>query len=235
MSLVMERSIDTLKKFVDVINKSQAKNLYKLFRTLTVKGATICLLAHTNKYKDDDGNQIFEGTADLRNDLDELIYLDSHLNPTTKCLEITTRPDKVRAEFEPISYVIDLPNDREVREADAVINILSADDRELLDLIKGAIGEGSVSQKAIIESVSGRTAASTKKIRQLLLRHVRTAHPEFVAKLTGRGRDLEYSLSDPTSGFDDLSVGADVVLNGLPGRIAPSAAAVIPRVGVPPI
>ncbi len=198
--------LDTLKKFVDVIDKRQAKNLYKLMRTLTVKGATICLLGHCNKYKDDDGKAIFEGTADLRNDLDELIYLDSFFNESKNCLEITTRPDKVRAEFKPVSYVIDLANDRQVRESDVVFNIFSAEERGLLDLIKDAIREGSHSQKDIIDWVKGKTTSGERKIRERLLRHVKGTNPELVVRQTGRGKDLQYSLSDPAAGFDVLSV-----------------------------
>jgi hypothetical protein len=199
--------LDTLKKFVDVIDKRQAKNLYQLMRTLTVKGATVCLLGHCNKYKDEDGNAIFEGTADLRNDLDELIYLDGYKNEATNCLEITTRPDKIRAVFKPISFVIDLNNDRAVREQDTVINIISKDERELIDFIKAAIQDGCHSQKDIISWVKGKTTAGDKKIRERLLKHVQNNNPEFVARKTGRGKDLEYSLSDPMLAFQSTAEG----------------------------
>jgi len=65
---------DTLKKMVDVITKSRAKELYKLLRSLSAKGMTLILLAHTNKYNDANGRPIYEGTGDLRSDVDELIY-----------------------------------------------------------------------------------------------------------------------------------------------------------------
>lgn len=199
--------LDTLKKFVDVIDKRQAKEFNKLMRTLTLKGVTICLLGHCNKYKDDDGNPIFEGTADLRNDSDDLIYLDSCMNEATGCLEITTRPDKVRAEFAPISFVIDLKNDREVREQAAVINIISKEERELIDLIKAAIREGNHSQKDIINWVKEKTTAGDKKIRDRLVKHAQIQNPEFVVRKTGRGKDLEYSLSDAMLAFQNAAEG----------------------------
>jgi hypothetical protein len=199
--------LDTLKKFVDVIDKRQAKDLYKLMRSLTVKGATICLLGHCNKYKDDDGNPIYEGTADLRNDLDDLIYLDGYKNEATGCLEITTRPDKVRAEFTPISFVIDLKNDRAVREQATVINIISKEERELIDLIKAAIRGGCHSQKDIIGWVKERTTAGDKKIRDRLVKHAQIQNPEFVVRKTGRGKDLEYSLSDAMLAFQSAAEG----------------------------
>ena len=186
--------IDTLKKFLDVINKSQAKSFYKLMRSLTVKGATICLLAHTNKYTGEDGKQIFEGTADLRNDLDELIYLDSFKNESNNTLEVTTRPDKVRAEFAPKSFTIHLP-DRSVTEPDAVINILAKDDREILNLAKEAIASGLQKQKDIVDYVVTRTEHGAKKIRKSL--HFATQHiaPEISVEKTGAGKELRYSLA----------------------------------------
>ncbi len=196
--------LDTLKKFVDVIDKRQAKDLYKLMRTLTVKGATICLLGHCNKYKDDEGNAIFEGTADLRNDLDELIYLDSYKNENSNCLEVTTRPDKVRAQFSPKSFVINL-DDRTVTEPGHIFNVLSKDERVLLDLIKGAIEDGNHSQKDIIAWVKPKTKDGDKKIRGSLLRHSQGDNAEINVESTGRGKDLCYTLPNLFGAIPDDS------------------------------
>ncbi len=184
---------DTLKKFVDVIDKRMAKELYQLFRNLTVKGATICLLGHTNKYNDAEGNAIYEGTADLRNDLDELIYLDVYKNEANNTLEVTTRPDKVRAEFSPKSYVIDL-SDRSVTEPAGVIKILTKVDRDILDIIKEAIIAGNHSQKDIINHVKVKCTHSDKKIRSSLLFHSRGHLPEITVVMAGRAKDLHYGL-----------------------------------------
>ena len=192
--------IDTLKKFVDVINKNHAKGFYNLLRAITVKGATICLLGHTNKYKDEDGKSIFEGTADLRNDLDELIYLDNFKDEVANTLAVTTRPDKVRAEFSPRTFIINL-DDRSVTEADSVINILSKDDRELLDQIKAAITSGKSSQKDIIDAVKAATIFGDKKIREALIRHSNGPTAEIKVEATGRGKDLCYSIRNPFEGM----------------------------------
>ena len=106
---------DTLKKMTDVIDKSRAKKLYELLRGLTAKGATIILLAHTNKYKGEDGMPVFEGTGDLRSDVDELIYLIPHKNPDGT-MTVSTFPDKVRGAFQPVTFIIS--TDRKVSMAD---------------------------------------------------------------------------------------------------------------------
>lgn len=193
--------VDTLKKFVDVIDKRQAKGFYNLARSLSVRGATVCFLGHCNKYKDDEGKSIYEGTADLRNDLDEMIYLDSVMNENTNKLEITTRPDKVRAEFTPISFTIDFNDERKVTQSENVFKIISKEEREIVDLITAAIHAGNHSQKSIVEYVKGKTTLGDKKVRDKLIFHSNCDNPTFTVSSTGRGKDLHYSLCDSLIDF----------------------------------
>jgi hypothetical protein len=105
---------DTLKKMADVITKSKAKALYKTLRALTAKGMTIILLAHTNKYKGDDGKPVYEGTGDLRADVDELIYLIPEKHDDGS-MTVSTDPNsdtsKVRGVFVPITFEITADRD----------------------------------------------------------------------------------------------------------------------------
>lgn len=111
---------DTLKKMTDVINKNSAKKLYNLFRALSALGITIILLAHTNKYKDSDGNFIYEGTGDLESDCDDLVYLIPSKN-SGGSMTVSTQPsDKVRGAFKPITFTI-LP-DRSVRREETFVD-----------------------------------------------------------------------------------------------------------------
>jgi hypothetical protein len=182
--------VDTLKKFVNLIQKNEAKKFYQLLRGITVKGATICLLGHSNKYKDENGKQIFEGTADLRNDVDELIYLDAVKDENA--LIVTTRPDKVRAEFSSKTFSISLP-DRVVTELDEVIKIRPKEDREMLGLIKAAIQSGRHKQLDIVGFVIEHTSYGEKKIRGTLKRLV-SEGLEIEVRNTGVARELFYSL-----------------------------------------
>lgn len=147
-----------------------------------------------------------KGTADLRNDLDELIYLDSSMNDTMNRLEITTRPDKVRAEIAPISFYIDFDNERKVTQAESVIKIMSKEERELVELITNAIVTGNHSQKEIISSVKDKTTLSDKKIREKLIAHSAGDNSVFVARATGRGKDLHYSIREGCEDFDEVSL-----------------------------
>jgi hypothetical protein len=62
--------IDTLKKFTDLMNKTVQRGFYELLRRLVAKNATVIIAGHANKKPDEDGNLIYEGTADTMNDVD---------------------------------------------------------------------------------------------------------------------------------------------------------------------
>ena len=187
--------LDTLKKFVDVIEKRAAKELYSLLRALTVRGCTIVLLGHCNKHTDRDNRTIYEGTADLRNDLDELLYLDAQKDEAKSALRVTTRPDKVRADIKPRSFLIHLP-DRRVEELDKPLRIIPSAEEEILNLAVDGIWLDNTSQKKLVEFILNRvlSAAGEKKIKQLLARHAQEGDRITVRK-SGRAKDLIYCLT----------------------------------------
>lgn len=146
---------DTLKKMTDVIVKSHAKELFKLLRSMTAKGATIVTLGHTNKYKDSDGNPIYEGTGDLRSDFDELIYLVPEFHSDSS-ITVSTKPNKVRGKFEPITFEID--HERNVTLSDYVdvsAKIKAENQKEkdspTIELITDAINAEQFTEAKIVE------------------------------------------------------------------------------------
>ncbi len=114
--------LDTLKKFGDMMNKAKLKQFNSLLRTLTAKGITVICLAHTNKHDDKDGKPIFEGTGDIRNDFDELIYLIPIKNPDGTTT-VSTLKDKTRAAIRDESFII--TTDREVKLLEHHIDTLA--------------------------------------------------------------------------------------------------------------
>ena len=106
-------------------------------------GATIILLGHANKYRDANGNLIFEGTNDMRSDSDDLIFF-SHEKTFDGGIDVTTMIDttigaKVRGLFKPFSFNID--QDRRVTFYNEVktsidlrdLNTIKATDVNILD------------------------------------------------------------------------------------------------------
>ncbi len=97
--------LDTLKKCVDVINKSSVKDFNAVLRKLSARGCTVIMLAHTNKYRDQEDKLIYEGTGDVKSDTDELIYVEfkKHENGQT----ISTYPDKTRGVIRKMTFEMD--------------------------------------------------------------------------------------------------------------------------------
>ena len=166
---------DTLKKMTDVIQK---KSLLDLMRKLSNRGMTIVLLCHTNKHKDADGNRIFEGTSDLKSDVDELIYFDKAKQPDGS-LVVTTRPDKTRADIQPLTFEIGA--DREVTLKDTVVDVKNINaleeqkerDAELIACIETALAYGPAIQKDVIEHCKKSGAIGEHRVRAALERYAK--------------------------------------------------------------
>lgn len=62
--------LDTLKKFVSMMDKNAQATLYEVLRELTAKNATVILAGHANKKLDDEGNLLYEGCGDTESDID---------------------------------------------------------------------------------------------------------------------------------------------------------------------
>jgi len=193
--------IDTLKKLIDVQNKSQLKQLMKLFRKLTAKGMTVVFLAHTNKHKDDDGNPIFEGTGDVRSDVDELIYLIPHKNEDGSML-VHTKPDKVRGSFKELAFhispdrVVSLSEDSEKAQQEIRVNQELSADAEVINCIKSVLNERDSNQKKLIEACQ-LVDIPIRRAKEVIPKYdgSRTDLPVLWKKSKGQGKTIIYSLN----------------------------------------
>ncbi len=166
---------DTLKKMADVINKRSIKELLHLLRSLTAKGMTVVLLAHTNKYKDADGDPIFEGTHDIKTDCDDLIYLIPLLQDDGTLVTSTKPSNKVRGAFEPITFDIDRKRDPVVIERAEYMDTQTITqarekfyrDADDIDKIIEAIRAGKHKQNEILETVKEQSLSKNKALRIL--------------------------------------------------------------------
>jgi KaiC/GvpD/RAD55 family RecA-like ATPase len=200
---------DTLKKFVDVIEKRPAKEFYRLLRASTVRGCTVILLGHTNKHVGRDGRTIYEGTGDLRNDVDEMIYLDAEKDESKSALRVTTRPDKVRADIKPRSFLIHLP-DRTVEELDKPLRILRGPEAEILELATNGIWLGNTSQKDLVAFILDRATSGVgeRKVKQGLARHA-VEENRITVRRAGRAKDLVFCLTPDERAMKEAQEEAD--------------------------
>jgi hypothetical protein len=62
--------LDTLKKFVNTMDKGKSSDFAKVIRRFAIKGGTVIALAHTNKNPNAAGKPVFSGTSDIVDDFD---------------------------------------------------------------------------------------------------------------------------------------------------------------------
>ena len=192
---------DTLKKMTDMISKTSVKALLKLLRSLTGKGVTIILLGHTNKYKDQDGKPVYEGTGDVRADADELIYLIPQRH-TNKSMTVSTEPNKVRGDFRPITFEIDA--DRNVTRAAEYIDTATAradQERYAADLpdirvIIDAIEAGKHKQTEIVEHCRGHRISKRTTLR-VLRDYDHGSHQQWRSERAFERNVIRYHLVKP--------------------------------------
>lgn len=166
---------DTLKKYVDLMSKGGARGFFQLMRALTQRGATVILLGHTNKHKGTDGKLIFEGVGDVRNDVDELIYLESTPKTDDGIVTMTMKPDKVRCAIKEASFVLDT-NTMTVRPADRVVDVgavLAAQrqrqaDEPLISSIRAALAGGGMAFEALRRAVMADTGEGRNRVGQVI-------------------------------------------------------------------
>ena len=188
---------DTMKKFVDMLDKKSVKPFFNLMRQLAALGATVVLLAHANKYRGADGNLVFEGVNDVQADADAMIFLERIKDPSGD-LYISTvcDPDKgakVRGLYEPITFHI--AKDRIVTLCEKFIplpdwqpgnakrDMLTEED--IQERVREYLMEQSdlVKQTDVIDALKGEAGMSYHRIRSVL---IACAVPEHEATKPGQ-------------------------------------------------
>lgn len=172
---------DTLKKFTDLMSKGNTRGFFQLMRSLTQRGATVVLLGHTNKHRGVDGKPIFEGVGDVRNDVDELLYLDATEKDSGGMVTLTIRPDKVRCAVQETTFQLNTRT-MEIRALDHVVNVSAMveakerfdDDRPLIASVRSALSSGGMNYTALLERVIEDTGRSRRTVTKLVDRYMAT-------------------------------------------------------------
>lgn len=169
---------DTLKKYVDLMSKGGARAFFSLLCALTQRGATIVVLGHTNKHLGPDGKPVFEGVGDVRNDTDELIYLDATEKDAMGVKTITLRPDKTRCAIKPATFTLDT-NTMTVRALDRVIDVQEMErnkrqreaDADVIEAIDDALASAGMNRSELIERAGASCGHGQRTVRRVLDRY----------------------------------------------------------------
>lgn len=169
---------DTLKKYNDLMSKGGSRDFFKLMRGLTIRGCTIIALGHTNKHKSVSGELMFEGVADVRNDVDELYYIESVKNASSGLSTLTFKLDKVRCLATPATFELDVST-MQLRSLPQVVDVkllrLRAEqmleDAELIDVVRNCLHYGSMKKTELIVAATSQSSVGKKRIRCVVERY----------------------------------------------------------------
>jgi hypothetical protein len=184
--------LDTLKKFVEIMDKTKASEFGENARDFGASGGTLICLAHTNKHKDQEGKSIFSGTADIVDDNDCSFIIESlgsseeYFGTTetrVEFREIKSRGDVAEklafaytkeqgagylALFDSVKYL----DESDITKAKERANIQKGheQDREIIDAVTQHIRDGIVGKTELIAKVHEDAVASINKIKKTLKR-----------------------------------------------------------------
>jgi len=191
---------DTLKKFTDILDKKSNKELFQTFRAMTMRGASILALAHANKYLDDNGNLVYEGTGDVLADTDSLYYMYSHKYKDSSTQNALLKMEKSRATeaISEISYKFDT-DDYTAKKLDKIINVkelvvvqdLNAKFDKEIKVIVEFIRKKPLTKQEIYEILTYEFATSRRQAFELI--NALDSHNWEIYK-TGNGNEKKIKL-----------------------------------------
>ncbi|GAB6084056.1 hypothetical protein JCM30471_29700 [Desulfuromonas carbonis] len=177
--------LDTLKKFVDLMNKSHCRDFNLVLGQYAAKGGTLIALAHTNKKGNADGKPIHAGTTDVREDFScaytmRLISGNDSQEKIVLFEELKSRG--LGAEKASYRYV----SGKDIGYNEMFMSVEKVDERqfnskkqaeamrsdaEIIDAVKTCIGEGVNTKMVLAEAAAKRSGASKRSVLQLIDRY----------------------------------------------------------------
>jgi hypothetical protein len=208
--------IDTIKKFVNLMDKYQSTKWSALFREFVLQGGTVILLAHTNKNKGGDGKRVYGGTSDLVDDADAAYLIDViHESDDTRYIEcqcIKRRGSNAeRAHFKysienKQSYdqlfasleTVDATELENIHEAKAAVT--DSKEESIISGIVDGINSGITTKMELVKAASNQSGQSRKKVMKVLEQY--TGDDPSIAKWRFERRErgaMHYMLLPPAS------------------------------------
>lgn len=181
--------LDTLKKFVDLMDKRMGSEFGRVARDFVSAGGTLITLAHTNKHKDSEGKGIYSGTSDIVDDCDCVYVVDQvsqcgHALQMTHTVEFSNK--KARGDIatkEGFSYVktpgqsykellasVNRRSTSEMLESKKLAQFASEldADQEIIEAVKESIEVGVTMRTEIVKRVVGVTSETNARVRKVL-------------------------------------------------------------------
>lgn len=176
--------LDTMKKFVNVMDKKDCSRFSQAMRNFVLHGGTLIALAHVNKNPDADGQAIYAGTTDIRDDFCNA-YILTQVSVAEGVKTVEFKNIKRRGnnpETAGYSYSVDrLPQYEDVLMSVKEVDPLDLDplknaakllaDDVLIKHIESQIKAGRVQKMELIKAVASLSGASRADVGGIVTRY----------------------------------------------------------------
>jgi hypothetical protein len=168
--------LDTLKKFTDVMNKTQCVAFGELIRGYTAVGGTVLALGHTNKNPDSRGKPVPSGTADITQDADCTFTMQVEVKGGERVVTFENKkkrgsvPDRAQFAYavKPQSYreLLDTVHELTVDDAANEFQAVPQENPEdrMIRAFQEVIDDGCIGKTPLIEAVRKLTSFSKAKV-----------------------------------------------------------------------
>lgn len=178
--------LDTLKKFVDLMDKTKSSKFADLVRSFVSKGGTVIAFAHTNKNVGVNGKNQYGGTSDILDDFDCGFIMEEVAIEGKDGLKLVEfRNVKTRGPIDElkyyeylsgsdVSYADKLASVREVTQAEldlVKVKVQMSRDADAIAAICGLIGDGVAQRMELANKVRDRTGLSRQAALDVLDRY----------------------------------------------------------------
>lgn len=199
--------LDTLKKFVDTMSKSETRNFTALVRRFVALGGTVVALAHTNKNPGVDGKLTYSGTTDVLDDFDcvyMLTKIDQQVDPTQTIVMFENRKSRgkvlLTAAYQyacgpDVSYAARLSSVEQVDPEQWRAYLPAAEtstDDDLIAAVCTAIRSGVTQKMALAREVSKQTGASRRRAVDVIERYAAPSSNQQRWRYTRRDRGAHH-------------------------------------------
>ncbi|MAW82520.1 MAG: hypothetical protein CMI63_19975 [Parvularcula sp.] len=207
--------VDTLKKFVNLMDKREAANFGDLVRKFVLKGGTFLALAHTRKNEGADGQLVYGGTSDVLEDFDSASVLGALPERTSKNEKLVQfqflkrrgrNVEEVYAyDDDPeLSYDVRLASVRLVDKDELATHVSRErlrSDSDIIEEIASSLAEESVQKMALVKDVAARMGTSRRAVMVVLERYTgtQTGNHLWTYEIGERG-SKNYELLPPPEG-----------------------------------
>jgi len=175
--------LDTLKKFVNTMDKSKSSDFSKVVRRFVMKGGTVLALAHTNKNLGQDGNPVYSGTSDIVDDFDcayTVMAVPAEAGATERVVNFTNI--KRRGDV-PVTAAYRYAWGKGIPYADLLVSVdpvspedltplltaaAARSDAEVISAIADCIRSGTATKMLLIKEVARRSGLSQQAVREIL-------------------------------------------------------------------